>query len=366
MYKVLAVCNHPGGTRVLLPVIESFLDKKPDSFFDLVLTHSSFPLFNLSIRNTHKTIVNEDVSPEDYEKLDLHEYAFVLAGTSISGNLERSFVRKAREQGVPSFSVLDHWCEYHVRFQGTDGHLNAVPDVIFVPDKIAKNDLLGIGIPEWQIVVTGHPAFDVAIKVAEDFSEIKRSKVLQRLGLKDAMNYVLFVSEPVEADHGSKDLGYSEFTLLDRTCRTLLQLELETRLPLIIKLHPREDTSKYDSVLREYNTLKIISVKDEIDRFDLVLSAKLVLGITSLLLLEAALIGLPVYCIIPGDGARSFIGVRLGWVKEIHHEDDLKALLSGYSGKLPSANINADHNAADNIVVHILSVVIIPLIKLKS
>ena len=361
--KVLAVCNHPGGARVVLPVIESFLEKWPEIFFDVVLTKNSFPIFNLPIRYARKTIVDEELSPENYKKLDLHQYAFILAGTSISGNLEKSYVRRAREQGVPGFSVLDHWCEYNVRFQYTVGHLNAVPDTIFVPDGIARQDLLDLGIPERRIIISGHPAFDVAEKAAQDFSEKKRSRVLQRLALKDELDNVLFVSEPVDSDHGIKNLNYSEFSLLERICRTLAQLEKEIRPPLVIKLHPREDSSKYDSVLKAYNTLKIISVKDEIDRFDLMLSAKLVLGISSLLLLEAAIIGLPVYCVIPGDEARSFIGVRLGWVREVHHEDHLKALLSGHTGKIPSACTNTEHNAADSIAEHILSIVRIPLVK---
>jgi hypothetical protein len=355
--EAVAVCNHPGGARVVLPVIESLIEKKPEIFFDLVLTHNAFPLFDLPARSVRKTLVNEDISTEDYEKLDFRQYAFVLAGTSISGNLEKSFVRKAREQGVPSFSVLDHWCEYRVRFQDTTGYLNAVPDAIFVPDEIAQRDLLDMGIPERQIVVSGHPAFDVAGKAAEYFSEKKRSQVLQQLALKDTRDYVLFVSEPVESDHGSQGLGYSEFSVLERICNTLVRLEMETRPALVIKLHPREDSSKYDPVLRAYSTLEIISVKDEIDRFDLMLSAKLVLGISSLLLLEASILGLPVYSIIPGDEGKSFIGVKLGWVKHLCNQTDIEDTLKMKKNDSPLLPIKHQPLSAHNISNFILSTI---------
>ncbi|MCX5829748.1 MAG: UDP-N-acetylglucosamine 2-epimerase [Deltaproteobacteria bacterium] len=355
--KALAVCNHPGGARVVLPVTKTFIEKTPEIFFDLVLTHNSFPFFNLAARSARKTIVDEEVSPEDYDKLDLRQYAFVLAGTSISGNLERSFVRKAREQGVPSFSVLDHWCEYRVRFQDSSGYLNAVPDTIFVPDEIAQRDLLDMGIPGRQIVVSGHPALDVAGKAAQYFSEKKRSQILQQLALKDDRDYVLFVSEPVESDHGSKDLGYSEFSILERICSTLLQLGKEIRPPLVIKLHPREDSSKYAPMLRAYRALKIVSVKDEIDRFDLMLSAKLVLGISSLLLLEAAVLGLPVYSVIPGDDEQSFIGVRLGWVKHLRNQADIEDSLKMKKNDSPHLPTKRRMLSAYNISDFILSTI---------
>jgi len=324
--KALVVCNHPGGARVVLPVIESLMEKEPEMFFDLILTDNAFPIFGLPPESAQKGLVKENLSIAAYDNLDLHPYSFVLAGTSISGNLEKSFVSKAREQNVPVFSVLDHWCEYNVRFKDEEGRLNAIPDIIFVPDEIARHDLLDMGVPGQQIIISGHPAFDVARKAAEGFSKERREAVLRCLS-RGCQEYVLFVSEPVEDDHGDKNLGYSEFSILDGLCHSLSQLEEEAHISLVIKLHPREHESKYDSVVRKYRGLNIISVKDEIDRFDLMLSAKLVLGISSMFLLEAAVLGLPAYCIAPGTEGASFIGVKLGWVSHLESEAALAALL---------------------------------------
>ena len=354
--KALVVCNHPGGARVVLPVIESLMEKKPEIFFDLILTDNAYPIFSLPPEYARKELINEDLSADAYDNLDLRSYAFVLAGTSISGNLEKSFVSKSREQNVPVFSVLDHWCEYNIRFQDEEGQLNAIPDVIFVPDEIARHDLLEMGVPGQQIIISGHPAFDVARKAAEGFSKERREAVLGRLprGFQD---YILFVSEPVEDDHSDKNLGYSEFSTLDGLCHSLSQLEGEARISLVIKLHPREHKSKYDTVVRKYKGLNIISVKDEIDRFDLILSAKLVLGISSMLLLEAAVLGLPVYCIAPGTEGASFIGVKLGWVSHLESEASLATLLNRGTVDRPRPQIGGQMRAAHFIVDFILNAV---------
>ncbi len=355
--KGLVVCNHPGGARAVLPVVESFIEGESRIVFDLVLTDNAFPLFNLPIRFARKEFFSEEVSPETGDEIDLHPYAFVLAGTSISGNLEKTFIRKAREQGIPAFSILDHWCEYEARFREGSGQLNAIPNVIFVPDQIARQDLLDRGVQDQQIIVSGHPAFDVARTAAARFTKERRDDILRHFKLEDTPGYLLYVSEPVEADHQGKGLRYSEFSILEMVCRTLLRLDEKARLPLVLKLHPRENPSKFEDLLKGYQGLTVSSVKDEIDRFELLLSAKLILGISSLLLLEAAVLGLPVHCIIPGDAGKTFIGVRLGCVNHLGTETDIARTLMGIGAPKLQRQICDQTQAAHTIVRHILKTV---------
>lgn len=325
--KALAVCNHPGGARVVLPVVETFLNQKSKIEFDLFLTRHSAPIFGRLTCAVRQNICEETIMETDIETIPLQEYAFIVTGTSIHGNLEKTFIKQAKKKSVATFSILDHWCEYTARFCNTKGFLDAVPDVIFVPDIFASDDLETIGVDSSHIQISGHPAFDDLSRIKALFDLHKRKLIFDLLGLEMSSEMVVFVSEPVSSDYGYKRLTYSESTVLRSVLDILQQIDYQIRPQLVVKMHPREDPDKFAMLLRDFPSLKIKTVDPSVDRYDLMLSAKLILGIDSIMLLEASILGVSAHSVQIGYHDDSFIGLRLGWVQKVKDDRQLLDLM---------------------------------------
>jgi hypothetical protein len=348
--KALVVCNHPGAARAVLPVVEKMIETMPGLCFKLLLTRHSLSLAELPSDRARTELREEMVSADEYGAMDLHEYRFVLTGTSIKGNLEASVIRKARSQRVPVFTVLDHWCDYGARFGEADGQLTAIPDVIFVPDAIAQTDLLHLGVPGAHIVVSGHPAFDRLAGIRVRFSEGRRRQILDTLDLSGTSRVVLFVSEPMAADHAANALGYSELTVLREICTALAQLPAASRPPLLIKPHPREAPDSFDGVLRAFPDLTTRIVNAHIDRHELILASSLVLGIDSVMLLEATVLGTATFSVQIGESNPHCVIAASGRISVIRDFETLVALLRGERAPSIPACPDASHDAAQAIV----------------
>ncbi len=288
--KALAVCNHPGGARAILPVIKEFIDKDDSLEFDIFLTINSLNIFKGFKKNIKIFMLTEIFDKSKIVNLTFESYIFALASTSISGNLEKEFIKLLRKRKIPTFSVLDHWCDYKNRF-GFD--LEAVPDIIFAPDSNAKNSLLNMGINSSRIVISGHPAFDNFPELRNSFSLKDKAKILNTLGLESS-NFITFSSEPVTLDHDVEKLGYSEISVLSQLCQTLMAIG-SSAPHLVIKPHPRENSIKIRELVKNFNIS--CTIVEEIDRHKLMLSSKAVFGMDSLFLLESSKLNIPTYSI---------------------------------------------------------------------
>lgn len=295
----LAVCNHPGGARALVPVVETFLARTPALSFDMWLTRHGVGIADVRLPRLRARLRDESIADEEYDRLDLRDYQFVLTATSISGNLESAVVRRSRDQGVPVLSILDQASEYDRRFQGVGGELAAVPDVVFVPNETARHDLLGRGVSSQRVVVSGNPALDHLPQARMRFSDHTRQQVLGELAVGDSPGFILFVSEPISTDHAD-GTRYSEWSALQLTLATVRAMSAARRPAVVVKTHPREAPTKFDRVITDCGDVQVRTAPLFIDRHDLVMASNLVIGIESTLLTEAAVLGVPCVSLPPG------------------------------------------------------------------
>ena len=324
--RILVVCNHPGGAHVVNAVLDYFFEHHPEFEFDLCLTLHSKKVFRSLNKKINQTIYNEEISFTDTKNILWKDYKCVLLGTSIAGNIEKIFIQQARNNNITTFSILDHWCNYEDRFELEVGTLDALPDMLFVPDNLASLDLQEIGVDRSYIYISGNPAFDKIKKIKEEFSDMYKKHIFDSLSIDYKSSICTFVSEPVSVDHFSKKLNYSEFTILENICNVLEQVDIKNRLSLIIKLHPREDKDKFDEIISKYKALNIKISPSSVDRYHLVQSSKFVLGIDSIMLLESTLLEVPTYSVQIGYQDESFIGIRLGMVNVIFDKLELLKL----------------------------------------
>jgi len=139
-----------------------------------------------------------------------------------------------------------------------------------------------VGVPARRITVTGNPAFDHLWLAEEDDSKTEDAPTVE--------DNVLFLSQPMAAlfDADGNDPGgpgYSEVSIL----RALAPIVAALRTTLVVRPHPREDVDRLRSHLTELPG----DVRLEANRplRQALLRARVVTGMTTIALVEAALMG---------------------------------------------------------------------------
>ena len=214
----------------------------------------------------------------------------LVTGTSFENSTESWFRRLARIRGVHSFAALDHWCNYRHRFELPNGGL-AFPDRLGVMDKFAFLKMKEAGICRRDIAIVGHPVLESLLRIRKP----RGSKSRQ----------VLFLSEPISWD-GKLDPkvvrypGHNELTILRRLLEAFAERPELRAGTLLIRPHPLEPVTRLRAVVRKHAQA---GLKVRIDRSrDLeaeFASSRAVLGITSIALLQAQLMGAPVLSLQP-------------------------------------------------------------------
>src|SRR3989339_667420 len=103
---------------------------------------------------------------------------------------ENEISKWARENQIPSIAVLDQWHNYARRFTDTSGNLH-LPDVLVVPDKLAKEEAIEDGIPSEIIEITGQPYLE---NIA---SKKLGTNIRQKYDISNESKLIIFASECV-------------------------------------------------------------------------------------------------------------------------------------------------------------------------
>jgi len=225
------------------------------------------------------------------------EFDTLIYATSVTDPLAFQTALSARARGFPIIHVLDNWSQYGARMRGPDLSgmpCDLIPDVYCVMDTLARDEAVAAGVPEGILQVTGHPGLASLADEQATFQEIDECGA-----------HIFFVSEPVVADSGersdSKGRGYDELEVSGLFAEALaVQPEARSVLVLVAP-HPREDR---DVVAARWADLaQTHGVTCQIVPCDGVRSAlqtaRAVVGMSSLLLYEAWLLGHPTLSLQP-------------------------------------------------------------------
>lgn len=225
----------------------------------------------------------------------------VVSGTCLGPGIDKDAIILAREMGIPAISVIEHWSWYRERFI-LNGELR-LPDFIALNDQYALEDATAAGLPPAILRIVGNP-------VLEQISSLRvpdRALARTRHGFAADDRICLFVSEELRSDFppGSNAWqGFDEFEVLSE----MLRLAPEFGLKPVIKMHPAEDPEKY-RIMEAANGVAVLGALPKEDIFAL---SDIMLGMGSMLLIEAALAGVKqVIAYRPGE-RHSFIGSRVG------------------------------------------------------
>jgi hypothetical protein len=170
--------------------------------------------------------------------------ATVITGTGWESNLEHDARKLARDRGIRSIAVIDHWINYADRFIRNGEQV--LPDEIWVSDLYAA-EIAHAAFPTVRVIQQANAY--LAGLVAEVVS-------CQSPAVVQGNDRVLYVLEPIRHVWGElADLG--EFLALDyfmaQRQRACVALDAEIRL----RPHPSDPPGKYDAWLNKQTNLRV-------------------------------------------------------------------------------------------------------------
>jgi hypothetical protein len=218
----------------------------------------------------------------------------MLTGTSWNPELEAQIWSACRERRILSVAFVDNWVNYAGRFDTGGVPFSILPDVIAVVDEGMRSSLESAGCDPACLVVVGHPALE---QLALDHGEIDPD-FRRRVGADENELLVLWAADGIY--HGSpaeypqpRETGYADEDLLDRSVEALNLLAVTRPVRLVLRRHPASPDPSLPRLLELRAHFPWV-LGDELPKLPTLLASDVVLGGSSMILLEAATVGKPV------------------------------------------------------------------------
>jgi hypothetical protein len=243
----------------------------------------------------------------------------------------------AKRQGIVTVGVVDAFGNADYRFRGnTDNPLAYATEWLAVPDQWTKEAYIILGFPPERIAVCGHPHYDHVLDIAARLMKEDKRKLRKRMfPLNQADEpVVVFVSELSTGLNPCKYSRSQDYTLNGRgklTGRTEIVIEefldalgdLRSRPYLVLRMHPKNTKEELASFLGDFH-----QVSQSESPLDLVYASDLVVGMTTMLLVEAAIMGCQTLSIVPrSEERRSLPTVAAGITPCVKTRETLRAIL---------------------------------------
>lgn len=265
--------------------------------------------------------------------------AAVLVGTSENPDSPIFKVtRAARDAGVPSFGFVDGPANAEHRFRGTGSDpLGHVPDRLLVSDPAARDAFVSLGFPRDAITVVGHPGMDRVRTRAAELETEGKAAVRARLfpDIDPSRQLVLFLCETSDGLDPAEFRRNDDYLLRGRGAhdgRTEICLEetidaLAAATPdasLVLRLHPKNETAAFRPYAGE-----VAAISAGGDPLEAVFAADLVIGMTTVLLFEAAVMRRPTISVTPRESEAAWLSsIALGLTRHVCSQDRLRASIA--------------------------------------
>ncbi|MDR0556229.1 MAG: DUF354 domain-containing protein [Holosporaceae bacterium] len=341
--KILIFSHDPGGANAVYPLIDAFRSRGHEVLpyangyaCRKILEHRSLPKDNID------GVLN-DVAPD-----------FIVTGTSSSDVTEKFLWIAARKHNIPTMAILDHWCNYGIRFSNyrpkdldkyrVDKTFDFLPSHICVMNDFAKKEMQDEGIPGEIIHPFGNPHFASMISKSKNVDVAKI-----RAKFPSNKQIITFASEPYEEDYGYEISP--ERKALDDIVAVLKRYE---DLTLVVKLHPRERKNKYAK-----SGYSGCIFDREMDSIDMVVASNLVISVTSMFTIEACILGKKALSYQPSESNKdNFVLTRNGVLPFLNNRADLDGAMDTIlNTEKILYNFTVDFCATENIVVFVEGII---------
>lgn len=309
MAKILFFAHDPGGANAISPLIDP-LSKNHEVF-----VFAKGPAL-LKIPNA-----------QELEKDTLQKIMpdFLITGTSANDKTEKYLWEETKSLNIKSMAILDHWMNYGIRFskyglnefEKFNKKCDFLPTYICVMDEFAKVEMVKDGVPEEIIHPLGNPHFETIISQAKNVKDVRSNFA------KENEFLITFASEPYIEDYGN---GNEKIVL-----EHLIDIVKDKNVKIIVKLHPKEEFSKY----AEYEKNSNIILDKNTSPTEVILASDLIISMTSMFLIEAMILNRNILSYQPEEKSPDkFILTRNKMLPFVKDKADFKAkLLNILSGE---------------------------------
>jgi hypothetical protein len=267
LQRPLAVaCHDAGGTNQIISLLHELCLQVETVYVDgpaQVLWDKAFP----------------DTQRVNNSELLLKQAKTLLTGTGWASDLEHNARKGAKERGIYSIAVLDHWTNYRERFV-RHGEM-VISDELWVVDEYAK-DLAQRLFPAQRI------------KSVPDYYAQSQLRKIQPLAQSTA-HELLYLCEPIRTDWGRDETG--EFQSLRYFFTQLPHMQIPLGTVIRLRPHPSEAQNKYNTIVAEFPEQRVIV--DEGDLAHSLSRARWVVGCQTYAMTLALKAGRLVYCSLP-------------------------------------------------------------------
>ena len=250
--------------------------------------------------------------------------ALVVVGTGEDPDaLALELVDEARRENIVTVGIVDAPINEDFRFRGRGSSpLTHAPDAVLTVDERAADAFVRMGLPRCRVFACGHPMFDRVRRDASRLAAEDRATVRGRAlpGLPQERPVLLVLAERLGGLNGPQFMRSADYTLAgrggsDHRQHIVLEEVLNAvaglkRTPiLVLRLHPKADPEDFAPYLPAFD-----AVSTEGPATDLLMAADAVIGTTTTLLVEAALLGRPTLSVVPRERERDWlvtIGARV-------------------------------------------------------
>lgn len=309
--RIISVCSDPGGAQALLPVMGELVDR--DAVVLSLVSGAAATAFPSSTRDWMVLPLDDETESEKLENL-LRDFrpAVLISGAGSYNRIEHTARIAAHQQGVTVVAILDYWNEYGARFRRVDQPVErSTPDLVFALDPRSRDGVRReVGLPEDRVMITGPPNLEASLRKLR-MAENQRDRIREEMA-PGASVVLVFFSDPFfigpngeyfrgegsafDAD-GRSRFGYTPVSILRELLKVLNTSSGLASGPvtLLVKPHPRENQEPLREVLSEPFTsdIRVRMASPERTSVELIAAADAVFGMGSVILLEAALGGVP-------------------------------------------------------------------------
>jgi len=371
MKKIMLFARDPGGANAIAPLAPKLKLRG----YDVLLYGKDAALrqyLNNGLEGRDFAVEAPFMGVDEYVTL-LQRIApdFMITGTG-SDDLTEKFLWQAAEYlQLPCFAILDHWFNYGIRFSPyklveqklyeRDRRHPYLPTKILVMDEEVRGAMIREGFEPDRLRVAGQPHFDAVREQAMRYGSVERRQYRELLGLNENEFLIAFISENITEPEKGDDLrqyywGYTERSIFREFMDALQAVSdaVGRKVHVVVKPHPNETIDAYSDLIAEQAGGKVTaSIDSSAPSVRLCKAVDLVCGMSSMVLVESVILGLPVISIQIGlTRENPFILDQKGIVQSVLNQSELREKLAGYmTGTIAAATgFNMPTGSADRII----------------
>lgn len=283
-------------------------------------------------------IAAEPFTSADAMQPAIDQAALLVTGTSYLDTGEMQLWQRAKACGTPSVALFDHWMHYR-RFTDPSTGQSIFPDAITVNDACAAKGLAK-AYPKCpaQILPLGNPLLELLRDGAPTESDVTAFRSRNRYA--DFTHNLLYAAEKIKGYPVQEAFGIDEFSQFETLLEACRNVDAPVRL--LFRPHPKHDPRMIETYLETCKAPENcrIELDASTDKRLALAAADLVLGIHTMVLVEAQLLGTPGCSIQTGMLSRTpFDLIEQGLIRSATTPEALRDTIMGKQNAL---TLNSD------------------------